>query len=167
MALNQNVPYSPGQIQQSVWDEANNALQVSVVSGGGSSDATAANQLTQISVAEDTLTAIENLEANLLSQSTLQVPVSLDYASTNITTGAYVEIVASCGELVREIEVYNGSSSAMYLAFGAAASEVDQIVVVPGGNGRIPVRIPAATRVSLKAINADAIAGLGFINFYV
>ncbi len=167
MALDLNGKvYSPGQIQQSVWDISDNALRIKVISGGAVGDASSANQEIQIELAEDTLAAIEALPATL-AQTEDQPSVNLDFATDPVTTADYVEIVASCGAVIKEIEVYNGTASAFQLAFGAAASEVDQVILFPGGNGRIPVSIPAATRVSLKAINANASSGLAFINFYV
>jgi hypothetical protein len=87
-------------------------------------------------------------------------------SSVNITTAAYVQLVASLGAAVHEIEIFDSSGSSFVLATGAAASEADQVYVFPGGNGRIPLTIAASTRVSVKAVSANATTGEFLINFY-
>ena len=54
----------------------------------------------------------------------------------------------------------------MALATGAAGAEVIQMYIFPGGNGRIPLKIAAGARVSIKAISATASVGEIDINFY-
>ena len=54
----------------------------------------------------------------------------------------------------------------MKIAFGAIASEVDQFLVTPGGQGRITVKIPASTRISIKAVSANATVGEIDLNLY-
>lgn len=88
------------------------------------------------------------------------------YSSTNVTTGAYVQLVASLGSAVNEVEIFDSSGETLVLATGGAGSEVDQAFVFPGGNGRIPLAIAASTRVSIKAVSATANAGEIAINFY-
>lgn len=89
-----------------------------------------------------------------------------DYTSTSVTTSAYVQLVASLAAACTEIEVFDSSGQTLVLATGASSSEVDKIYIIPGGNGRIPLAIAAATRVSIKAVSATASAGEIVINFY-
>ena len=89
-----------------------------------------------------------------------------NYASVSVTTAAYVQLVASTSGIVNEIEIFDSSGQTLVLAFGAAASEVDKVYITPGGNGRIPLLIPASTRVSIKAVSANATVGEIDINFY-
>jgi hypothetical protein len=89
-----------------------------------------------------------------------------DYSSTSVTTAAYVELVATLAGAVSEIEIFDSSGQALILATGAATSEVDQIYITPGGNGRIPLSIAASTRVSIKALTGTANVGFITINFY-
>lgn len=89
-----------------------------------------------------------------------------DNSSTNITTGAYVELIASTSTTVSEIEINDTGGRWYYLATGAAASETDILLITPGGNGRIPVTIAAGTRISIKAIDGTADAGYVGINLY-
>lgn len=89
-----------------------------------------------------------------------------DYSSTSVTTGAYVQLIASTATDVHEISVFDSSGQTLVLAFGAAASEVDQIYIFPGGNGREPLYIASGTRVSIKAVSGSADTGEIAINFY-
>jgi hypothetical protein len=52
-----------------------------------------------------------------------------------------------------------------YLAFGASSSEVNKLVIIPGGNGLIDFVIPASTRLSLKAVSTTLSTGTLIINF--
>lgn len=74
----------------------------------------------------------------------------LDFSSSNVGTGAYVELVADTGsEIIRKIEFFYPDGDTMILAVGAAASEVDTAYVLAGGN-ELEVEIPANSRLSLK-----------------
>jgi hypothetical protein len=99
-------------------------------------------------------------------KSIANAPVYLDYTGTNVTTGAYVQLVASTTSAASEIEIFDSSGQALHLATGAAASEVNQIVIFAGGNGRVPLSIPAGTRLSVRAITGTANVGFLAINLY-
>lgn len=99
-------------------------------------------------------------------KSSANAPARNDYTSVNVTTSAYTQLVASTTSLTTEIEIFDSSGQTLALALGAAASEVNQVYIIPGGNGRIPLAIPAGSRVSVKAISANATAGELDINFY-
>jgi len=89
-----------------------------------------------------------------------------DYTSGNVTTGAWVQLVASTGAEVAELEIFDSSGQTLEIGTGAAASEARLILLFPGGNGRVCVHIPAATRVSVRAVSALASVGELNINFY-
>lgn len=93
-------------------------------------------------------------------------PIRNDYSSVNVTTGAYVQLIASTTSATSEIEIFDSSGQTLKIAVGAAASEVDQILVFPGGNSRVPLLIPAGTRVSIRAVSATASVGEICINLY-
>lgn len=80
------------------------------------------------------------------------------YASSSVGTGAYVTLSSSFGPCT-EIEIFDSSGQTLNFATGGGGSEVDQLQVVPGGNGRVPLKINAGTRVSLKALSATASQG--------
>jgi hypothetical protein len=88
------------------------------------------------------------------------------YSSVNVTTSAYVQLTASLAAAATEIEVFDSGGQTMVLATGGAGVETDQIYIMPGGNGRIPLKINAGTRVSIKAVSATASTGEIDINFY-
>lgn len=92
-------------------------------------------------------------------------PVRNVYSTTAVTTAAYTQLVASLTSAATEIEIFDSSGETLVLAFGAAAAEVDQINIFPGGNGRVMLAIPAATRISVKAVSANASVGELNINF--
>lgn len=87
-------------------------------------------------------------------------------SSTNITTGAYVELIASTSGTSRAIEFSDTGGRWYYLATGAAASEVDLMVIPPGGTLSIPLQIAAGTRLSVKAIDGTANTGYLGVNVY-
>jgi len=91
-------------------------------------------------------------------------PVYNNYASTSVTTGAYVQIVASTTSATQMLSIFDSSGQAMILAVGTAGSEVDQVYIPPGG-GDFSLNIPASSRVSLKALTADATSGYILVNF--
>ena len=107
---------------------------------------------------------------------------TIDYATLNITTGAYVHLgnaagktfikssdgttISSIPATVKEIEIFDSSGQSLYLAIGAAAAEINKLMVFPGGNGRIPLALATNDDLSLKAFSATANAGNLLINFY-
>lgn len=93
-------------------------------------------------------------------------PVVNSYSSTNVTTSAYTQLVASTSNAVNSVEVFDSSGQSLYFAVGASGSEVNQFVIFPGGNGKVSLSIPVSSRVSVKAISATANAGSLLINFY-
>lgn len=90
----------------------------------------------------------------------------LDYSSTSVTTSAYVQLLASTSGAITMIEIFDSSGQTLLLATGGAGSEVDQIYILPGGNGQVPLAIAGSTRISIKAVSGTANAGEIDINFY-
>ncbi len=91
--------------------------------------------------------------------------VRYDY-TVPVTTAAYTQIVASTAVATKSLQLFDSSGKVLVVAFGAAASEVDQFYIMPGGNGNVPCEIPAGTRISIKAVDANATSGQLVINFY-
>jgi hypothetical protein len=87
-----------------------------------------------------------------------------DYSSTPVTTAAYVQLIASSAATVKQLEIFDSSGQTLLLALGAGGSEVDKMYIVPGGNWRIPCAIPASSRISIKAVSANATVGEIVIN---
>lgn len=97
-----------------------------------------------------------------------QAPVDkalLNFASTNVTNAAYVELIASTAAAAKTVQIFMSSGEPLHLAFGAAASEVDKLYIIPGGNWILSLQIPIATRLSVKAVNAVTVSeGVLIIN---
>lgn len=91
-------------------------------------------------------------------------PVYSVYSTTNVTTSAYVQMVASTTSATKQVQIFDSSGQSLYFAVGAAASEVDQFIIPPGG-GIFNIAIPAASRISLKAVTATANSGYVTISF--
>ena len=83
-----------------------------------------------------------------------------------VTTSAYTTLLASSAAAATEIEIFDSSGETLLLAIGAAASEVDKIYIFPGGNGRVPLTIPAGSRLSIKAVSANTASGECTVNLY-
>ncbi len=88
------------------------------------------------------------------------------YASVNVTTGAYVQLIASTSAAVNAIEVFDSSGQDLILGTGGAGVETAGPRIVPGGNGPVSYKIAAGTRLSIKAVSATASAGILIINLY-
>lgn len=82
-----------------------------------------------------------------------------DYSSTNVTTGAYVQLIASTSDTTNQLYIFDSSGQTLFLAIGAAASEVNKAYIVPGGNGELNLTIPSGSRVSVKAVSGNATSG--------
>lgn len=83
------------------------------------------------------------------------LPVRVLYSSSNVTTTAYSQLVASTVKGIKGISVANSGSAPVKIAFGASGSEVDQIVV-PQTTLITPVYYPVSggygTRVSVISL---------------
>lgn len=99
-------------------------------------------------------------------RSKANAPLYNDYTSTAVTTSAYVQLVASTTSAANRIEIFDSSGEALFLAVGGSGSEVDQLLIYPGGNGIVDIAIPASSRISIKAKTATASNGFIIVNLY-
>lgn len=82
------------------------------------------------------------------------------YASTNVTTGAWVQIIASTAANINQLHIFDSSGQTIELGTGAAASETRVLIIPPGGfNAVVDLFIASGTRLSLRAISGTASAG--------
>lgn len=88
------------------------------------------------------------------------------YSTTNVTTAAYTQVVASLASAVTIIDVFDSSGQVLAIATGAAGAESQKAYIYPGGNGQIPLSIAAGTRVSIRAISSNAVSGEINMTFY-
>ena len=87
------------------------------------------------------------------------------YTITPVTTAAWVQLVASMPYTVQSITVFDSSGQTLLLGVGQSGSEVAQILIPPGG-GTFPLGITAGSRVSIKALSANATTGENDINYF-
>lgn len=111
-----------------------------------------------------------NQNVNIVSTTTNNTSTSVnlvrnDYSSTNVTTAAYVQLVASTADVINQLYIFDSSGQTLFLAVGGAGSEVNKAYIVPGGNGILNLTIPASSRVSVKAVSASATSGELSITF--
>lgn len=90
----------------------------------------------------------------------------LDYSSTNVTSSAYVQVIASTTAAASMVEIFDSSGVTLYFAVGGAGSEVNQFVITPGGNGQVPLSVPSGSRISVKATGTTASTGILVVNLY-
>lgn len=88
-----------------------------------------------------------------------------DYSAVPVTTAAYVQVIAATPADLSGLYIFDSSGQTLVLAAGAPGSEVDLFQIVPGGNNQLPEILPAGTRLSVKAISADAVDGELTINY--
>lgn len=88
----------------------------------------------------------------------------LSYASTNVTTSAYVTLVASTPSSSK-LQITDTSGQLLKFAIGAAGSEVDVCTCAVSGTVIVPFYIPAGQRLSIRAVNASATTGYNAVSF--
>jgi hypothetical protein len=82
------------------------------------------------------------------------------YSVTPVTTGAWVQLIASTADTINSLAVFDSSGQTLELGVGAAASETRILLIPPGGiDGQTPIGIPAGTRLSVRAVSATASVG--------
>ena len=81
------------------------------------------------------------------------------YSGTNVTTSAYVTLVAALNGDTNEIDIFDSSGETLVLALGPAGGESDVLFIMPGGNGRGKLILNKDARLSVKAVSADALVG--------
>jgi len=92
---------------------------------------------------------------------------SLSYSGTNVTTSAYVTIVASTPINSSTLVICDNSGQIVKIAVGAAASEVDLFTVPLNACFKFPISpyLASGVRLSLKAISGTANSGYDSVSF--
>lgn len=132
--------------------------------------ATAANLATTATIASGTVTAVTTVGTitngvPLAGKASANAPVQNLYSTTNVTTSAYVQLIASTTSATTFVDCFDSSGQTMILATGTSGSEVIKWYIPPGG-GQIPFAIPASTRVAIKALTANATTGYINLNLF-
>lgn len=170
----------PGQIIKRSFDEATDALRVElaagvasigsvdIIDGSGGGAKAAVKPASTAAIATDPALVVAISPNSALPSTvvgyTVHEFVRNSYVSTPVTTAAYVQLIASTSNLYQEFEIFDSSGQTLVIAFGGAGVEVDSFLVFPGGNGRVSHKVLAGTRISIKAVSGNAIAGEISIN---
>lgn len=87
---------------------------------------------------------------------------------TNITTSAWVTLIASTRKGCTALEVINPTNAVLQLAIGSAGNEVALPFFIPPGDTAqmIPYEIAGRTRISAKAVDITADNQTLVINLY-
>lgn len=85
--------------------------------------------------------------------------IRVDYSANNVATNAYYELDSALNGSSSWAEISDTGGSSMILATGASGSESEAKVIVPGGNGLIPLRLDQGQRLAVKALSANVAAG--------
>ena len=89
----------------------------------------------------------------------------LDYSSTNVTTGAYVTLVASVPRATSSLQVCDTSTKLLKLAKGSSGNEVDLFTVQISGCVIVTTLLEKGSRLSIKAVNSNATTGFNTVSF--
>ena len=87
-----------------------------------------------------------------------QFTARLLYSVTNVTTSAYVQLVASAPYTCNRVVIFDSSGQTLFLGIGSSGSEIAKIIIPPGGID-VPISINAGDRLALKALSGTANAG--------
>jgi hypothetical protein len=89
--------------------------------------------------------------------------ILLDYSSTSVGSGSWVEIEDSLAASCTAVELFNGSGAILKIATGANGSEVEKdYYILPGGSSVVvPLSFSKGQRITLKTADGTT-ASTGF-----
>ena len=82
-----------------------------------------------------------------------------DYSSTNVGTGAYVQLIASTVTQTNTVCISSSNAAPIKMAVGSAISPDDVIYLPGGGSGCYGMNIPAGSRISIESLSGTASTG--------
>ena len=97
---------------------------------------------------------------------TMSTDGGLTYSSTSYAPGSWTQLITSTPQNINQVEIFDSSGNTALLGTGAAGFEVALAQIIPGGNGCIPLRIDAGTRVAARPFVALPNSVELTINFY-
>lgn len=107
---------------------------------------------------------LDTIIASTDDKAVFQVSALIDASVTNIPGSASLPLtlIASTSAITRKIQIVEDIGEYMALYTGAASSEV-LLAALPLGGGEVEVNVPAATRISIKALKTPAITASNLI----
>lgn len=101
-----------------------------------------------------------------LSSGSYVTSTRTDHTITPVTTGAWVQLVASLSAAVNNLTIFSSSGQELELGIGAAAAETRVLYLPPGGfDSTTPLHLPSGSRISVRAISGTASTGILGINY--
>lgn len=92
---------------------------------------------------------------------TVGSPVALDTSSTNITAGAWVELVASPAWACSAVLIHNSGAQPIKVGKGAAMSEVDAGLVFPiAVSAFVPFVVKKGQRLAVRSMGGTQSSGI-------
>lgn len=86
--------------------------------------------------------------------------VRLAYSSTNVTSGAWVQLIASTAATINQLKIFHSCGYGVELGTGAAAAESRKLLIPPGGfDSDVNLAIASGTRISLRALSTTCDTG--------
>lgn len=166
IALDAPIPAGTNIIGALSANQSTNVAQINGVAPLMGNGVTGTGSL-RVTLASDTSSNTNPLLVSTSGRSLANAPTVTTYG-TPVTSAAYVTIIASTTSATNLVEIFDSSGVAIFFAVGAAASEVNQFVIYPGGNGQVPLKIPAGSRISYKAVSTSATGASAFnvLNLY-
>jgi hypothetical protein len=148
-----------------------NGLKVDIQTIAGiATEATLATLSAKLPATLGSKISAESLTVTLATDQTplpLDVPKVIgfdrvDFAATNVTDAAYVEIEAVTPAIYKAARFFYAGGQPLYLAVGGVAAEVDVFMIPSGADFEIRLSdIAAGSRISLKAVNAATTVSSG------
>lgn len=119
---------------------------------------------TQTTELQNINTALGAIDTSTTRLSVFQVSSLIDASSTNIPGSASLPLtlIASTSAATKKIQIVEDIGEYMALYTGAVSSEV-LLAALPLGGGEVEVNVPAATRISIKALKTPAITSSNLI----
>lgn len=83
-----------------------------------------------------------------------------DYTGTPVTTGAWVQVIASTPSVINGFFLFHSGENPAELGAGGLGSEARILLIPQGGiSGFIPLTIASGTRLSLRGVSGSSTAG--------
>lgn len=131
-----------------------------IVAGAGTAGSAAGGVLTVQGSASGTAIPVTVSSSTAPTGRTYADSIRNAYASVNVTTGAWVQLIASTAAAINAITLFDSSGQTLELGTGAALSETRKLIIPPGGlDGQVSLVIASGTRVSIRAVSGTASSG--------
>lgn len=97
------------------------------------------------------------------SSVTVKNTATLNMVSTPVTTGAWIQLIASTSGTIKVWDVFSPTGETLELGVGAGGAETRFALVSPGGI-TVSHELAAGARISIRAVSGTANTGLLVLN---